>query len=383
MFAILIIVNFDSRFALNTAASPHKLTRDPTRTRWQTPSAPLDESSALLRDVDEQRLNMRPSGRRSRTYPAPQRRTLRANSSSGLPSDTSTLSRSSSSAGTRQSRLVLHNYHVFSLTTGNEMTVSVRQCHVSVIFFLLLAFVTSAYAFPLSLPNSEGIHSLTRRGTVIAYDDFGRIENITDSSTGQPIAQGNATDGSGVDFDASAIIWIVLSFVVGLPLMFGGLAVSRITTGCGIGLAATVCIWASFANTTSATGVADLIITLISLGSFVIGFLIGVFEVGHYAGLTLMAFLGGFSVGVRIVLFRDGLVVHRLFGNWLIITGLGLLAFLLVVLKQRAAVVICSSAVGTFMTGLGIDLAIYKQNGMSLGLRYLFDRNASHMEASL
>ena len=39
----------------------------------------------------------------------------------------------------------------------------------------------------------------------------------------------------------------------------------------------------------------------------------------------------------------------------------------------------CAS-VGTFMTGLGIDLLINKQAGLSFGLRFLFDRNDSHVK---
>lgn len=39
-----------------------------------------------------------------------------------------------------------------------------------------------------------------------------------------------------------------------------------------------------------------------------------------------------------------------------------------------------SASVGTFLTALGIDLIIRKQTGMSMGLRYLFDRNSAHTE---
>ena len=95
-------------------------------------------------------------------------------------------------------------------------------------------------------------------------------------------------------------------------------------------------VWAAFVSTINASGVSDLIITLISLGSFVLGFGLGVFEVGYYAGMTLIALLGGFSVGVRIVLFRADLLIHKFFANWLVIVGLGLLMFLLMLVQQRA-----------------------------------------------
>ncbi len=41
-----------------------------------------------------------------------------------------------------------------------------------------------------------------------------------------------------------------------------------------------------------------------------------------------------------------------------------------------------SSAVGTFLSALGIDLLINRQAGMSFGLRFLFDRNSTHMVVS-
>lgn len=42
----------------------------------------------------------------------------------------------------------------------------------------------------------------------------------------------------------------------------------------------------------------------------------------------------------------------------------------------------CSAAVGTFLIGLGIDLLVSQQDGMSIGLRYLFDRNSAHVLVS-
>ena len=36
------------------------------------------------------------------------------------------------------------------------------------------------------------------------------------------------------------------------------------------------------------------------------------------------------------------------------------------------------AACGTFLVGLGIDLLLEKQSGISFGLRFLLDRNNSH-----
>ncbi|PSR72704.1 hypothetical protein PHLCEN_2v11399 [Hermanssonia centrifuga] len=243
----------------------------------------------------------------------------------------------------------------------------------------ILALAVTISASPLSLARTSDYPQLARRSAVITYDDSGHIQNITDSATQQPIAQGDATDGSGAGFDVSALIWLASSFAVGVPLMLAGIRLWRITTGAGLGLAITVCIWAAFNNTVGADSISDFVLTLISVGSFVLGFFLGVFDVGRIAGMTMLGFLGGFSIGIRIVLFRSDLLIHTFFVNWLIITVLGIVGFLLVIAKQRAAITICSAAVGTFLTGLGIDLVINKQSGMSFGLRYLFDGNSAHL----
>jgi hypothetical protein len=44
---------------------------------------------------------------------------------------------------------------------------------------------------------------------------------------------------------------------------------------------------------------------------------------------------------------------------------------------------LCASSTGTFFIGLGVDLVINQQRGMSRGLRFLFDQNTSHIAVSL
>jgi len=46
---------------------------------------------------------------------------------------------------------------------------------------------------------------------------------------------------------------------------------------------------------------------------------------------------------------------------------------------QRYGLLFGCASIGTFLTALGIDLIISKQAGMSMGLRFLFDRNSSHI----
>lgn len=44
---------------------------------------------------------------------------------------------------------------------------------------------------------------------------------------------------------------------------------------------------------------------------------------------------------------------------------------------------LCTSSTGTFFIGLGVDLSLNQQKGMSRGLRLLFDQNTSHVAVSL
>lgn len=99
---------------------------------------------------------------------------------------------------------------------------------------LLFVLLHTARATPISA-------ALSKRDPVIAYDGSGRIDNVTDIATGIPITQGAATDGSGLDFNVPAILWLVYAFAVGVPLMLAGVRLWRATTGAGVGIAATVC----------------------------------------------------------------------------------------------------------------------------------------------
>lgn len=54
------------------------------------------------------------------------------------------------------------------------------------------------------------------------------------------IAQGAATDGGGTGYDAAAVLWIIYCFLLGVPLVVGGVMLPRITTGIAIGLTVTV-----------------------------------------------------------------------------------------------------------------------------------------------
>ena len=98
-------------------------------------------------------------------------------------------------------------------------------------------------------------------------------------------------------------------------------------------------VWAAFINTVSATGISDLVLTLISLGAFVLGLVLGALNFGRWAGMLLVGFLGGLSVGVRVVLLRPGLLVPNYVVNWLVLVPFMLVGIFVVLVRQRVGIV--------------------------------------------
>ncbi|THH06275.1 hypothetical protein EW145_g4200 [Phellinidium pouzarii] len=203
--------------------------------------------------------------------------------------------------------------------------------------------------------------------------------NVTDPDTGIEVPQGSASDGAGSGMNVPAIIWIICAFVVGVPIATAGVRLGRFTSGVGLGLAVAVGIWASIVNTVSEFGISDIVIFALTVGLFAIAFVLG-FAVHHYGlgGASLSA-VGGVSFGIRVMLLKHNLLVPVFYVNWLISAAFGLAGIFILAWNERVGVIIGSSAAGSFLIALGVDLLVNKQDGMSRGLRYLFDRNANHI----
>ena len=92
-------------------------------------------------------------------------------------------------------------------------------------------------------------------------------------------------------------------------------------------------------NTVNATGVSDLILTLVVLSFLVLGSFGGLFKSSRLAGLTALSILGGMSVGMRIVLFREGLLLHTISLNWIIIVVLAVAGSVVTLLRQQIGIV--------------------------------------------
>ena len=134
-------------------------------------------------------------------------------------------------------------FHRASTARSHSFTQAMASSPSSVFHFhllpsvtlLLLAVASSGSASPL-LPL---IH-LASRATPILNNHTGQPEAYS-PITQQLIPQGPATDAGGQNYNGPAILWIIFSFVIGPPMAFAGIRGWRLTTGVGLGLAATVC----------------------------------------------------------------------------------------------------------------------------------------------
>ncbi|KAJ7125289.1 hypothetical protein C8R44DRAFT_782789 [Mycena epipterygia] len=249
----------------------------------------------------------------------------------------------------------------------------VRLRIASLFWLLLIVFSTLARASPTT-------RSLRPRTSFTVNNETGTIEVF--DPNGALIKQGPATDGSGANFDPPALIWIGFSLVLGIPMMCAGIRGWRLSTGMGIGLASAVCTWAAVINSVSGSGVADLFLTAIIIVLFCLGFALGVFEIARLGGITLLGMTGGVAFGIRIVLLRPGLLISstQFYAiNWVIVAVFAGAAGLSLIWFQRYGLLFGCASIGTFLTALGVDLIMARQDGMSAGLRFLFDRNGSHI----
>ena len=97
--------------------------------------------------------------------------------------------------------------------------------------------------------------------------------------------------------------------------------------------------WVAIINAVNAAGLSDLVLTLITLSFFALGSLGGLFKFCRLAGLTALSIIGGMSVGMRLVLMREGLLLHSIALNWVVIAAFAVAGFALTLLRQGIGIV--------------------------------------------
>lgn len=260
---------------------------------------------------------------------------------------------------------------LFHLTMGFLTTFTFR--------FALLLWFTNSLA--LALPADRGwdmtsLHRFVRAPVQsLADEDPGTAASNVGQSGVDP---GSVSDGGGSGFDIPAVLWLSFGLSVGLFLTLGGMRLWRVTTAMAIGLVFSFCVWVAIVNVMESEGPSDILLALITLSSFVVGSLGGLFKFCRLAGLTALSILGGMSVGMRLVLMREGLLLHPTALNWIVIVVCAVAGFAATLLRQRMGIALSCTFTGTFLLSLGIDLVANQQKGVSRGLRHLLDGNGAH-----
>ncbi|KIY74002.1 hypothetical protein CYLTODRAFT_365063 [Cylindrobasidium torrendii FP15055 ss-10] len=223
------------------------------------------------------------------------------------------------------------------------------------------------------------VHALDARGVIVTTGSSGNI-TVLDSSTRQTVAQGPATDGADTSLTGPAsILWLGFSILVGAPMSLAGIRGWRLTTGVGAGVTMAMLVWASLVNSLNEDGISDILLTTVVLALAFLAFCAGLWEFARVGSMALLAIDGGLAFGLRVVMSTEGLIVDSYAVIWVIIGALGLLMGGLLLWKQRAGLLLGITSIGTFFIALAVDIIISKQDGMSRGLRFIFDRNPHHL----
>ncbi|KAM0746516.1 hypothetical protein T439DRAFT_360208 [Meredithblackwellia eburnea MCA 4105] len=198
-----------------------------------------------------------------------------------------------------------------------------------------------------------------------------------------------ASDGSGTApyrHSPSFLLFALQSLFLGLYLSLRGKRGFRTTTALGLGLSLELVVWVVIVNTLGEGGFSDaslnrkdLIIWAICTASALIGIVCGWSAWFWPLGMVAMGGCGGLSLALSVMLMgRDCL---KPTARWILISVCTSFGLVFPPLFQKTfGMAAATSMTGSFLFFLGIDLFVNEVNGLSLGLRYLFDQNAYHRQ---
>lgn len=215
---------------------------------------------------------------------------------------------------------------------------------ISFLFLLSLSCISVTHASSLNLTaNASTIIQIPTDRLVI--NNGTGTPRVIDPGTNALVPQGPATDAGGTDLNTPALIWLLFSFSVGVPMSLAGFRGWRLSTGVGAGLTAAITCkspkhntkfyklnfiyysaWAAIINSITPFGISDPIISAIVLGFFACGFLFGVLEFGRITGTILLGITGGLAFGIRVMILKSNLLFSgsSLFLiNWVLIAICG------------------------------------------------------------
>ncbi|PLW40259.1 hypothetical protein PCASD_08569 [Puccinia coronata f. sp. avenae] len=202
-----------------------------------------------------------------------------------------------------------------------------------------------------------------------------------------------AADGTSPSRVAlSSLFFSIPTIILGLTLLLVGRALPRFVASFGIAAAIALPTWALSVNLASGDGFIarshndanqNILIWGLVAGSLLLGITLSLL-IGQYAyrfGVYLLSIEAGLAIAISILIFSSELTIHHSLFRWIFLV-LSACLFGLVTIFCRPSISLslaCTSS-GAFLLFLGIDLLAKENDGMSRGIRFLFDHNPHHSQ---
>ncbi|OAV87560.1 hypothetical protein PTTG_05363 [Puccinia triticina 1-1 BBBD Race 1] len=188
----------------------------------------------------------------------------------------------------------------------------------------------------------------------------------------------------------SSLLFSVPTTILGLILLLLGRALPRFFNSFGFAAACAFPTWALSVNLAGPGGIAgrsysqasqNIIIWGLVTATFLFGFTLSLL-IGHYGypiGRYLLSIEAGLALGISLLIFSAQLTIHHTSIQYIFL-ALAAAIFGLIAIICRPSIGIstaCASS-GAFLFFLGVDLLAKENDGMSRGIRFLFDHNPHH-----
>ncbi|KNE98204.1 hypothetical protein PSTG_08472 [Puccinia striiformis f. sp. tritici PST-78] len=188
----------------------------------------------------------------------------------------------------------------------------------------------------------------------------------------------------------SSLLFSIPTLLLGLILLLFGRALPRLFTAFGFAAAFAFPTWALSVNLSGLAGITgrsyspvsqDIVIWGLVVGAFFLGVTLSLVlgQHGYRLGLYLLSSEAGLALGISIVIFSDNLSIHHYIIRSLFLALCpSIFGLITRICRPSIAISVACASSGAFLLFLGIDLLAQENDGMSRGIRFLFDHNRHH-----
>ncbi|RUS32464.1 hypothetical protein BC938DRAFT_475338 [Jimgerdemannia flammicorona] len=181
-------------------------------------------------------------------------------------------------------------------------------------------------------------------------------------------------DNDGYQLTVHLIVLGVVLIVTGLIYTFAGYRFFRVTMFlAGFYFFANLA-WIILSNVEPTDGYGafrDTVYLVVSLGIGLIGGLF--FVCCYHIGIYFLAAIGGYVLGLWILSWSTGGVIHETWGRIILLVGLIIVCVALVIFFERFVIIVLTSVIGAWTVILGLDMFIH--TGFAEEVQQFLNRN--------